>query len=30
MRYRLEVEPMIWLITLICVTELAAQVRTRR
>ena len=29
MRYRLEVEPMIWLITLICVTELAAVVRRR-
>jgi hypothetical protein len=27
MRYRLEVEPLIWLITLICVTELAGQIR---
>src|SRR5262249_22243407 len=30
MRYRSEVEPVIWLITLICVTELAALVRGRR
>src|SRR5262249_18405124 len=29
MRYRLEVEPIIWLITLICVTELAALIRRR-
>ena len=29
MRYRLEVEPLIWLITLICVTELASLVRPR-
>src|SRR5262249_44687050 len=30
MRYRSEVEPVIWLITLICMTELAAFVRGRR
>jgi len=29
MRYRLEVEPLIWLIALICVTELAALIRRR-
>jgi hypothetical protein len=30
MRYRLEVEPMIWLITLVCLTELAGLFRARR
>jgi hypothetical protein len=29
MRYREEVEPVIWLITIICLTELAAAVRQR-
>lgn len=29
MRYRLEVELLIWLLTLICVTELAALIRRR-
>jgi hypothetical protein len=30
MRYRLEVEPVIWVITLVCVTELARLLRARR
>jgi hypothetical protein len=30
MRYRVEVEPLIWVITLVCVTELAGLLRARR
>jgi hypothetical protein len=30
MRYRLEVEPVVWVMTLICITELASLLRARR